>query len=348
MDQYCNNDGRIYFEEVYANSLRKLIQKAEQNKWEGNRTENRTVSMHASFLLPFIDDNFPLIKCKSVGVKLQLIETLWILLGRNDLKWLNNRGLHYWDDWKITRNGKFPAYEYFDPVDYDISGVIDTVGYSYGTAARTFTGVYESVDNWTNVIKTALESPISRRLVFSLWDPNNVDKTPLPPCAVMYIFKTTEIRTAETGIMYNVDVDAIMRSNDAFLGAPYDFLMASWILKLFCLELNTLKGRETFIPRHVYYTASNYHLYENQIEPAKEYISRVDEDLKLSDSIIRVGEVDAYVNFEDKDKKFLDLTNIKSFMQALSDYCDERKFDNVIIEKNYSNNYGKIKCDVTI
>jgi thymidylate synthase len=271
------------------------------------------------------------------------------LLGRNDLKWLNDRGLHYWDDWSLSENGRFPVGNYFNKKEYDVTGAIDTIGYSYGTAARYFTGRTELIDNWTEVIKTALKDPSSRRLVFSLWDPNNVNKTPLPPCAITYIFKTSEIQVSETGTMYNVDVDAIMRSNDAFLGAPYDFMMASWILKIFCLQLNTIKGKNIFIARHVFYTASNFHIYENQVEPVKEYLSRVDEDLKLDYSIIRDGEVNAHIEFKNKDDiKFDTDIEIANFIQMLSDQCDESHYDNVTIEKNYHSKYGQIKCEVTV
>jgi thymidylate synthase len=339
------------YEIEYAESLKKLLfYGTNPDLWESNRTNNKTISTHQTFMFPFIADNFPLIKGKKVNPLMSFKEALWILLGRNDLKWLNDRGVTYWDEWKLSLYGDYPVDKYLPGYEFgNPEKFVGTIGFSYGTAARHFTGRIRDIDNWRELIQTAYSDPSSRRLIFSLWDPNNAKASPVPPCAVMYIFNCHPYET-ETGIIYSVDMDAIMRSNDAFLGAPYDFMLAGFFLKLFCLQLNVMsKNKEKFIPRHIFYTASNYHIYENQRDAIRQYLKNFDEDINSDNSIIKNGEVNIEIIFENKKNlEYLHEFEIRDFMENLSFECNDNSFRNIPIYISYDDKFKSIKCDVVV
>jgi thymidylate synthase len=315
------------FEKPYANTLRELLnQGIVFNNWETNRTAQRSCAMHKSFFLQDIENNFPIIKCKKVLPLNSLKETIWILLGKNDLQWLNDRGVHYWNKWRITESDTQFDKKYQD-----------TIGLSYGTQARNF----NNVDNWKELINETLKNPKSRRLILSLWDPSTLNETKLPPCLVMFIFTCKEIDLNKPDLGYYVNMDTILRSNDAFLGCPYDFMMSAFIMKIFCLQLNySINAANFFIPNDLYYTAVNFHIYENQIDSIKEYLFNYDDDFSHEESLTAQGTCQIDLNFRGIKNKSDD------FIVNLADELDSHFYENVKISKNYCDRYPFVKCDV--
>jgi len=92
----------------------------------------------------------------------------------------------------------------------------------------------------------------TRRAVISLWDPrlDNVDYKNDYPCTVMLQFEHDD----DGRLCLNV----IMRSNDAWLGTPYDLAQFSVLLQ----TAATLVGRPVGWYRH---TALSLHLYERDV-----------------------------------------------------------------------------------
>lgn len=97
--------------------------------------------------------------------------------------------------------------------------------------------------------------PDSRQAVITLWDPwlDNVPGKRDYPCTVALRLSLWNDR---------LDLDVVMRSNDCFLGAPYDWWQFSQ-LQLTC-------ARVLDVPAGVYrHTAWSLHIYESDVERAE-------------------------------------------------------------------------------
>ena len=207
-----------------------------------DRTGVGTRSVFGRMLRHNMELGFPLLTTKRIYFKHAATELLWILHGRTDIKYLRDNGVHYWD------------------ADYKRSGRADgTLGPVYGKQLRDFNGV----DQLKEVLKQIKHNPSSRRIVASLWNPNDLDDMALPPCH--YGFQIY-INNDKMDLMWN------QRSADVFLGLPYDFAMYGLLL----LMLSKGTG---YKPGQLIVSIGDCHLYNNHIEQASEQLSRDFRDL---------------------------------------------------------------------
>lgn len=207
-----------------------------------DRTGVGTRSVFGRMLRHSMELGFPLLTTKRIYFKHAVTELLWILHGRTDIKYLRDNGVHYWD------------------ADYKRSGRTDgTLGPVYGKQLRDFNGV----DQLKEVLKQIKHNPSSRRIVASLWNPNDLDDMALPPCH--YGFQIY-INNDKMDLMWN------QRSADVFLGLPYDFAMYGLLL----LMLSKGTG---YKPGQLIVSIGDCHLYNNHIEQASEQLSRDFRDL---------------------------------------------------------------------
>ena len=64
------------------------------------RTGIGTISLFAPPPLVFdLNQGFPLLTTKKVPFKAVAAELIWFLRGDTNIKWLNDQGVHIWDQW---------------------------------------------------------------------------------------------------------------------------------------------------------------------------------------------------------------------------------------------------------
>ena len=167
------------------------------------------------------------------------------------MKWLNDRGVSYWDEW-VREDG--------------------TIGKSYGYQFRNFSGI----DQIKLITDRIVNDTMSRRIILSLWNPNDLKDMALEPCQYDFHF------TCEPDIMlmnqYKVHLHAHMRSTDSFLGLPYDIIFDALFLSIicnFCTSWKENKEYKAFVPGNIYMTCDNFHLYTNHVDAAKQYTKNV-------------------------------------------------------------------------
>jgi thymidylate synthase len=207
-----------------------------------DRTGTGTKSVFGRTIRHSMSEGFPLLTAKKVSFNAAKTELLWILNGRTDLKYLEDRGVKYWRP------------------DYERSGRTDeTLGPVYGKQWRDF----EGVDQLKNVVKGIKNNPDSRRLIVSAWAPQDMNDMALPPCH--YAFQVY----VNNGV---IDLMWQQRSADVFLGLPYDIAM-------YGLLLDMLAAGADLIPGELIAQLGDCHLYNNHLNQAKEYLSREDQKL---------------------------------------------------------------------
>lgn len=332
------------FEYQYAQSLNRLLTEGVECK---NRTGiNTLVVQHQYFHIPNIIEHFPILRGKKLWPKMALKECIWMLLGKNDLKWLNDRKVTYWNEWEIKDEQTAERFH----LDAEWIG---TIGKSYGYQYRNFNGF----DQVKALVEGMKKDPMGRRHIINLWNSADLHQMALPPCMYDFHFECTPVHNLSNNSQahqqvvndnyYIVDLHAHVRSNDSFLGAPYDFMFCGWLLNIICNYLNHLTGNSNgsvyYKPNDIHYTADNYHLYVNHIDAAKQYLANVDEN---KDDIINIPSIIAPCFLDDFYHHINQPYTIDEYLEMLD---TNMKHINIQLQAPQGiHEYGPIKADIAI
>lgn len=224
----------INVQDEYRGLLSGILYGGAQKK---DRTNTGTQSVFGRMLRHDMSLGFPLLTTKKIYFNHAVTELLWILQGRTDIAYLNDRGVTYWN------------------ADYKRSGRTDgTLGPVYGHQLRNFNGI----DQLEKILKQIKQKPSSRRIMASLWNPNDLDDMALPPCH--YGFQIY-INNGKLDLLWT------QRSADVFLGLPYDFAMYGLLLLMLAKGAGYRPGRLTA-------SLGDCHLYNNHVGQAKQQLTR--------------------------------------------------------------------------
>lgn len=223
-----------------------------------DRTGIGTRSMFGEKLTFHMGEGFPLLTTKKIYWKGVLHELLWFLSGNTNIKYLQDNSVHIWDEW-ADGNGD--------------------LGPVYGKQWRDFGGV----DQIKEAEKAIKETPDSRRIIVSAWNPGEMKDMALPPCHMLFQFYVSEGRY--------LDLQLYCRSTDIFLGEPYN--IASYSILLHMMAKTT-----GLIPRKLIQVFGDLHLYENHRRQAMEQIGREPKELPELKIINKRDSVTDYV-FDD-------------------------------------------------
>lgn len=253
------------FEFNYLKCLERVLANGERCS---NRTGIDTISVfdeNMQFEIKKLPDGsyqLPVLTTKKIFLKGAITELLWMLRGGTSAKWLQERDVHIWDG-NSTR-------EYLDRTgltDY-AEGELGPVyghqwvnwGHSDWRNKDIKTAGINQVQKLINIIKT---DPYSRRLVLSAWNVSDLDKMALPPCHIMYIFKVSD----HDKPIKTLNCKLVMRSNDMFLGSPFNILNTSVLTILMSKACNMNPGK-------IAVSITDAHIYVNHIEMVLEQLSR--------------------------------------------------------------------------
>lgn len=194
----------------------------------------------------------PLLTTKKMYTNGIIYELMWFLLGNTNSKWLEDRNTNIWKD------NSTEDFLRGRGLDYD-EGQLGPV---YGHQWTNWGGDWRTGTNGINQIKNIIENlktnPYSRRHVFTGWNVADLNKMALPPCHMTYTFTVIDNK-----LYCKVD----LRSNDMFLGHPYNVCSAA--------ILTILIGRAAGIePAGIGLSMTNCHIYKNHINQCKTQICR--------------------------------------------------------------------------
>ena len=185
-----------------------------------------------------LNAGFPLLTTKKLHVKSIIYELLWFLRGDTNIKYLDDHGVHIWDEWA------------------DANGDLGPV---YGRQWRSWpTPDGGSIDQMANVVAEIRRNPDSRRLIVTAWNPAENDLMALSPCHCLFQFNVA------AGAL---SCQLYQRSADVFLGVPFN--IASYaLLTLMVAQVTGLK------PGAFIHSFGDTHLYLNHLEQARLQLSR--------------------------------------------------------------------------
>ena len=215
----------------------------DQGVFKQDRTGTGTYSVFGWQMRFDLAQGFPLVTTKKVHLRSIIHELLWFLRGDTNIDYLNANKVSIWDEW-ADENGE--------------------LGPVYGHQWRSWQAPEgRRIDQIAEVLAQIKNTPDSRRLIVSAWNPADTERMALPPCHCLFQFYVADGR---------LSCQLYQRSADIFLGVPFN--IASYaLLTLMVAQVCALR------PGDFVHSFGDAHLYANHLAQANEQLSRTPRDL---------------------------------------------------------------------
>jgi thymidylate synthase len=266
-------------EKAYLDILRDLLTKGDERQTRNSITKT-LFSRNLTFDLK---NSFPLLTTKKMFFRGIFEELMFFIRGDTDTKILEEKGVKIWKD-NTTRS-------FLDNVGLNHYQEGD-MGPMYGYQLRFFNAEYngcnynscnsnsssnnnnnlkKGIDQLKYVIDTILKDPFSRRIIMTTFNPAQVNEGCLFPCHSLMI----QFYIRKENDTYYLSQQNYIRSNDMFLGNPYNIASFALMSYLLCHHLNHLTKSNNYKPDMLHITLGDYHLYKDHYEVAQEQIDRI-------------------------------------------------------------------------
>ncbi|MBV8512025.1 MAG: thymidylate synthase [Xanthobacteraceae bacterium] len=243
----------------YLDLMRRVLDEGVEKH---DRTGTGTLSVFGHQMRFDLTRGFPLLTTKKLHLKSIIYELLWFLAGDTNIKYLNDHGVHIWDEWADARGDLGPVY-----------------GQQWRSWPARDGG---TIDQIANLVLTIRRNPDSRRLIVTAWNPADVDRMALPPCHCLFQFYVAN---------GSLSCQLYQRSADIFLGVPFN--IASYAL--LTLMLAQVTGHQ---PGEFIHTLGDAHLYFNHLEQARLQLTRSPRSLPVMRLNPQIRDLDAF-RYED-------------------------------------------------
>ena len=219
----------------YLDLLRHIMEHGVQ---KDDRTGTGTRSIFGYQMRFNLEEGFPLLTTKKLHLKSIIYELLWFLKGDTNVKYLQDNGVHIWNEWADPDGslGHIYGYQWRSWPDYN-GGFIDQIS--------------QAIDQIKN-------NPDSRRIIVSAWNVADLDNMNLPPCHAFFQFYVADGR---------LSLQLYQRSADTFLGVPFN--IASYaLLTMMVAQVCGLR------PGDFVHTLGDTHIYNNHFDQVREQLTR--------------------------------------------------------------------------
>jgi thymidylate synthase len=244
----------MYICEPYDDALSQILKKGVRKT---NRTGIDTISIFGIQSRYKIDEKFPIITGRKVWPKSIFAELLWFVSGSTNNKDLQSLGSNIWTPWVDENFEKKHDY------------VQSSLGPLYGFQLRHFGGNYNKgiqdenygvggFDQLAQIVELLKTDPDSRRILFSLWNPQQLDQMRLAPCH--YTFQLYVYENKLSGML-------TQRSCDFPVGVPANIQFYSALIYMLAQQCG-------FEPYEFVHSTVDSHIYVDQIPAVEEYLSR--------------------------------------------------------------------------
>lgn len=253
-----------------------------------DRTKTGTHSLFGYQMRFNLNDGFPLLTTKKVPFGLIKSELLWFLRGDTNIRFLLQHHNHIWDEWafkKWVTSGNYtgPDMTNFglrsqtDPqfneqylaqkkvfcdrilTDEQFAKRFGDLGLVYGSQWRAWQASNgQSIDQIKNVIDQIKQTPNSRRLIVTAWNPEDVPLVALPPCHTLFQFYVADGK---------LSCQLYQRSGDIFLGVPFNIASYALLTHLIAQQCGLQVGE--FV-----HTLGDAHIYNNHIKQIEKQLQR--------------------------------------------------------------------------
>ncbi|MCT4557575.1 MAG: thymidylate synthase [Pelagimonas sp.] len=218
----------------YHDALRTVL---DQGTPSTDRTGTGTTSYFGLQSRYSLAQGFPLVTTKKLHLRSIIHELLWFLSGSTNIRYLQENGVSIWDEWADEKGDLGPV---------------------YGHQWRHFPCKAGEVDQIETLLDQIRNTPDSRRLIVSAWNPGEVPDMALPPCHTLW-----QVRI----LGGKLHLQLYQRSADMFLGVPFN--IASYALLAHMLAHVT--GYE---PGDFVHSIGDAHIYSNHMDQVATQLAR--------------------------------------------------------------------------
>ena len=233
---------------------------------EGKRVENRTgidtIKIPGHYFEFDLSEEFPALTSKQLFFRQAIIEMLWIYqVQSNDVRWLQDRNVHIWDEWEIQEDGKWYATQMLPNEEGKLvkQEVVKEFGKEWAHTIGTAYGwINKKFQNTQRLIETIKNNPNDRRMIMTLWQDEYLKTAVLPSCVWSSEWDVTDGK---------LNCWVHQRSCDVPLGLPFNVTQYATLLCLIAHSTGLKPGK-------MYWSIKDAHIYVNQIDGIKEQIER--------------------------------------------------------------------------
>jgi thymidylate synthase len=277
---------------------------------KGDRTGTGTKSVFGTQMRFNLQEGFPLVTTKKVHFKSIVHELIWILSGDTNIKYLQDNKVKIWDAWADENGDLGPVYGQ-QWRRWEKHTLNEFEGHEFY--------VKEEIDQIQNAIDLIQNDPMSRRIIVNAWNPADLDKMALTPCHAFLQFNCRPLSKEEriqwvidkTGDFefnlieggqeialnnynapkYFLDSHLLIRSNDIFLGCPFNIASYALLTHMIAQITNT-------IPGELVYTGGDSHIYTDHFDQVNLQLTREPYPLPESKLNPRITNIDDF-KYED-------------------------------------------------
>ncbi|MCZ6868046.1 MAG: thymidylate synthase [Gammaproteobacteria bacterium] len=219
----------------------------------GDRTGTGTTALFGRSMRFDLSEGFPLLTTKKLPLRWIAEELLWMLSGSTDEHVLRDKKVHIWSEWateeQCAKFGREPG---------DLGPAYGHLWRNFGASGANIGYYPNGIDQIAEVVRQLRESPNSRRIIITGWDPREATQVALPPC--------------HTLVQFDVDAGKLscqlyMRSADVFLGVPFNTASYALLTHMFA-QVTGLEVGDLIM------SFGNVHIYNNHREQVRMQIER--------------------------------------------------------------------------
>lgn len=260
-----------YADKVFKENLKSILEEGTSTKnqkvrphWEDG-TPAYTIKQFGISNMYDLRKEFPAITVRKTALKSCMDEILWIYQKKSNN--INDLNSHIWDEWADKDGSIGKAYGYQVGKAY-IHHVSDKLPSSYdypsvliqATIDRKYKIWFDQMDA---VLYDLKNTPFSRRIMISLWNPEELNEMRLQPCCWSVIFNVTD----EGQDKYVLNMVLNQRSNDFITANNWNTAQYAILLMMVAQSVNMIPGK-------LVHNITDCHVYDRHIDIAKELINR--------------------------------------------------------------------------
>lgn len=220
-----------------------------EGETRGDRTGTGTRSIFGMQSRYNLQNGFPAVTTKKLQWKPVVGELLWFLSGSTNVEDLRRI------TWGEGSTKKTVWDDNYNHQAQQLGYSNGELGPIYGKQWRDFAGV----DQIAIAVDQLKNSPNSRRIIVSAWNPTELDQQSLPPCHTMFQFYVSASN--------KLSCQLYQRSCDLFLGGPFNIASYSLLVHIMARISNLEVGE--FI-----WTIGDAHIYGNHIDQVQTQLER--------------------------------------------------------------------------
>ena len=263
-----------YADQIFKKNLRDILENGSSTEgqavrphWEDG-TPAYTIKQFGVYNVYDLRKEFPAITLRRTALKSAMDEILWIYQKKSNN--INDLNSHIWDQWADENGSIGKAYGYqvgklyehhtvkeFNQELIDKLSAYKSVKISNNEPFKIF------MDQMDGVLYDLKYNPFSRRIMISLWNPEELHEMNLQPCCWSVNFNATD----EGGDKLVLNMVLNQRSNDMIAANNWNTAQYAILLMMVAQVSGMTAGK-------LVHNITDQHIYDRHIDIAKELLER--------------------------------------------------------------------------